>query len=105
MIPCLAVTIYRELNFYPEVFSVSWDYLYKRPWFRVTPFVFGLVLGIVKFEFRYVEKLNNGRKPEHKKFLSALKFQKTKQKVLTLLGIFMMVFPIVLIILNALCVD
>lgn len=59
--------------------------------------MFGTIMGIVKFEFKYVEKLHSGERPEHKKFLEALRKVKWMKIMLYCLGIFLMILPILLL--------
>lgn len=103
--PVLVISLVNGLNLYPEVFSNSWEYIYKRTWFRLPAFVIGIALAIVKFEFKYVERMNCGRRPFHKKYLEKLKRHKYIQKALQGLGVFLMVLPIFLLMTDTWCID
>lgn len=64
----------------------------------------GILMAIVKFEYRYVEKLNCGTKPEHKKYIIKLKRDKCKQHIMQIVGCLMMMFPIVVLMTDTWCI-
>jgi uncharacterized membrane protein len=67
--------------------------------------MFGVMMGIIKFEFKYVEKLHSGERPEHKKFLEKLRKLKRKKAIFYSIGFFLMLLPLLLLMTDTIGVD
>ena len=57
------------------------------------------------FEYKYVEKLNDGSVPFHKKFLDSLKKKHYIKAILYCVGVFLVLMPILLLLWDTSCVD
>jgi hypothetical protein len=62
-------------------------------------------MGIVKFEFKYVDKLNCGASPGHKKFLENLSKKRILRNICYTVGILIMAFPLILLMIDTICVN
>jgi hypothetical protein len=72
-IPTLYMSLKNNINAYPSYFEHGFNDLFPRIYFRVPPFILGVVYAIIKFEYKYVDKLNDGTKPPHKKVLDKIR--------------------------------
>ena len=73
LIPVVYMTIYYDVNSYPGFQSNGTDFLFFRLYFRIPPFMMGIAFAIFYFEYKYVDKLNDGTKPFHKDFIDRVK--------------------------------
>ena len=68
LIPVLYMTLYKGTDSYPGYMSNSFDNMMTKIYFRIPPFLIGIALAIFQFEYKYVDKLNDGTKPFHKDY-------------------------------------
>jgi hypothetical protein len=74
-------------------------------YFRITPFLFGIALAIMKFEYKYVDKLNDGNKPFHKVYLEQNMDKKHFFKVCYFLGTILFTTPVLILLGDTYCVN
>lgn len=60
ILPTLLLTWKHDINSYPSIFSLGFSYLYPRIWFRVIAFLSGIIFAIIRFEYKYADKLKDG---------------------------------------------
>ena len=58
----------------------------------------GVVYAVIKFEYKFVDKLNDGSRPPHKKFLDKIRDNFHLQILCYLFGLFLMCLPIVIFV-------
>lgn len=66
-------TLKYNVNAFPGFLNTGYKFLYNRIWFRINPFLFGILVAIIKFEYKHVEKLRYGDVPIHKACLDKIK--------------------------------
>jgi hypothetical protein len=54
---------------YPGFYSNAYSDMFTKVYFRIPPFLIGIALSIFNFEYRYVDRLNDGSTPFHKDFI------------------------------------
>jgi len=59
-IPTFYVTMKYDINAYPGYLSNGYDLLFMKTYYRIPPFIMGIALAIVKFEYKFVGTLNDG---------------------------------------------
>lgn len=64
----------------------------------------GIGTAIFHFEYRYVDKLNDGTKPAHKEFIDKVKDKRAFKLVCYIFGIILLISPILVLIGDASCV-
>lgn len=69
LVPVLYMTLVKGTDSWTGYQSNAFDNLTSKIWFRIPPFLIGMGLAIFHFEYRYVDKLNDGSKPFHKDYL------------------------------------
>lgn len=53
IIPTIYFTYKYDISAFPGFLNSGYDYLYTRIWFRINPFLFGIALASIKFEYKY----------------------------------------------------
>lgn len=87
---------------YPGFFNNAYDDMMSKIYYRIPPFLIGIALSIFNFEYRYVDKLNDGSTPFHKDFIQKLSQNKFSFKgVCYSIGLALASFTIVLLWANA----
>lgn len=104
LIPVFYMTIKYDIDGYPGFLSPSYSDLLTKIYFRIPPFLIGMGLAIFQFEFKYVDKLNDGTKPFHKDYLEKI----TKNSLLFkfgcyFTGVVFLTAPLFLLMWNASC--
>lgn len=66
LIPTFVMTFEYGINSFPGFMSNGYDYMFMKTYYRIPPFIIGIAIAIVKFEYKYVSVLNDGTKPFHK---------------------------------------
>lgn len=79
--------------------------MFNKFFFRVTPFLIGIALAILKFEYKYVDKLNDGKKPLHKIILEQHRHKKHFKLICYSLGMFLISLPVLILLTDVACVD
>lgn len=87
---------------YPGLYNNAYDDMMTKIYYRIPPFLIGIALSIFNFEYRYVDKLNDGSTPFHKDFIQKLTQNKYSFKgVCYSIGLVMSTFTMVLLWANA----
>ena len=94
ILPTLLLTWKHNINSYPSIFSEGWLYLYTRIWFRVIAFLFGMIWAIIRFEYKYVDKLKDGTKLPYKLFFEKVKNSNFLKNVLGYGGIILIILVV-----------
>ena len=100
IIPVIIFTIKYGITAFPGFLNQGYDYLYTRIWFRINPFLFGIVLALVKYEYKY----GTLYKAKLRQFInnSYSFFQKALCYVL---GMVLMLFPIFILLTDTMCIE
>ena len=69
------------------------------------PFLFGIFIGIIKFEYKYVGTLNDGSKPFHKSLIDKFKKHKINKIFSYIIGLSLCFFILLIMLTNTACVD
>jgi hypothetical protein len=72
LIPLVYVSLAFNTDSYPGFMSNAYDNMMTKIYYRIPPFLIGIACAIFHFEFKYVDKLNDGSKPFHKDYLLRL---------------------------------
>ena len=72
-IPTLYMSIKHNINSFPSFFEQGFNDMFNRIYYRIPPFILGVVYAVIKFEYKFVDKLNDGTRPPHKKFLDKIR--------------------------------
>jgi hypothetical protein len=59
-VPTVIITIKYDINAYPGYLSNGYDTMFMKAYYRIPPFIMGIALAIVKFEYKFVGTLNDG---------------------------------------------
>lgn len=69
LIPVVWICLEHKVDSFPGFMSNGYSEIYTKFYFRIPPFLLGTALGIFSFEYKHVDKLNDGTKPFHKDFI------------------------------------
>eukprot|EP00347_Sterkiella_histriomuscorum_P007239 403349727 len=105
LIPTVVVAIDENVNPYPNLDSLMGEAIISRIYYRIPAFICGVVLAIIKFEYKYVDKLNDGTYPFHKQFIDKFKEKKYFKLILYTVGILGVTIPVLIQYWNVSCVD
>ena len=106
LIPVLVMTIDKKVDGYPGYLSNSFNDMLTKIYFRIPPFLIGIALAIFQFEYKYVDKLNDGTKPFHKDYLEKItKKSLTFKTVFYSVGLACVVTPLLVLVYNSSCID
>ncbi|CDW85512.1 UNKNOWN [Stylonychia lemnae] len=104
-IPTFYYTFTKKVNSFPNIDTKMAQEILSRLFYRIPLFLCGIALAILKFEYKYVDKLNDGSFPFHKKFLINLKQKKYCYAILYTVGFSLILFPLLIQLSNVACVD
>lgn len=76
VIPIIVLGVENNVNSYPNLDTNMGDVILSRIYYRLPAFLLGIALAVVKFEYKYVDKLNDGTYPFHKAIIDHLKKKK-----------------------------
>lgn len=105
IIPTIVLSIQENVNSYPNMDTMMSETVLSRIYYRLPAFLCGLSLAIIKFEYKYVDKLNDGSYPFHKKLIEKIKTKKHFKIITYLVGLVFVAFPILIQYTNTACVD
>lgn len=106
LVPVIYMTVAHDVDGYPGFLSNSYSQMYTKLYFRIPPFLIGVALAIFYFEYRYVDKLNDGSKPFHKDYIERItKNSLTFKCVCYAVGLTFTTLPILLLMQNASCMQ
>jgi hypothetical protein len=72
LIPVIYVSLKYKVESFPGFGSNAYSDMYTKLYFRIPPFLMGIALGIFHFEYRHVDKLNDGSKPFHRDYIQKM---------------------------------
>ena len=105
LIPTFAMTLKYNINGYPGYLSNGYDLLFMKTYYRIPPFLMGIALAIIKFEYKYVGTLNDGSFPVHKILIDQLKRRKFYKLTCYLVGVALSSFSVLILFSDTACVD
>lgn len=105
LIPNIIMTLKYDINAYPGYLSNGFDYLFMKIYYRIPPFIMGIALAIIKFEYKFVGTLNDGTKPFHKSFIDKFRSNRLHKFICYTLGLILSLFSVLILISNNSCVD
>eukprot|EP00347_Sterkiella_histriomuscorum_P003458 403364220 len=105
LIPNFWMTMKYEINSYPGFLSNGYDYMFMKAYYRMPPFIIGIALAIIKFEYKFVGTLNDGSKPFHKPIIDHFKKNTTHKIFSQIIGLILAIFSVLILITNNKCVD
>lgn len=73
IVPLIWLTLHYDLPAFPLLSSKSYNLLYTRFYFKIVAFVSGITFAIIRFEYKYVDRLSDGTRPRHKLFFDRIK--------------------------------
>ena len=79
--------------------------MFQKIFYRMPPFLFGIFIGIIKFEYKYVGTLNDGSKPFHKSVIDRFKKNRLNKYISYALGLLLCAFIMMIMLTNTACVD
>jgi hypothetical protein len=83
-VPVLYITLRTDspvVDAYAGFLNGSYNDMLTKIYYRLPPFLIGIALAIFHFEYKHVEKLNDGSKPFHKDFIDRISSRKIIFKV------------------------
>jgi len=105
LVPVLYMTLVKGTDSSTGWMSNAYDNLTSKIWFRIPPFLIGMALAIFHFEYRYVDKLNDGSKPFHKDYLQKIVQNSWVFKTFCYtIGFLCLSVPLLLQVYNATCI-
>ena len=99
------MTMQYEINAYPGFTSNGFDYLFMKIYYRMPPFLLGIGLAIIKFEYKFVGTLNDGSKPFHKPIIDHFRKNKLHKLISYFIGLSLCIFSVLIMLTNTNCVD
>ena len=105
LIPTFVLTLQNNINGYPGYLSNGYDLLFMKIYYRIPPFLMGIALGIIKFEYKYVGTLNDGTYPVHKALIDKLKHKKHCKMIAYISGVLLSTLSVVILFTDTACVD
>ncbi|CDW80987.1 UNKNOWN [Stylonychia lemnae] len=105
LIPTIVMTYKYEINSYPGYLSQGYNYMFMKVYYRIPPFLFGILIGIIKFEYKYVGTLNDGSKPFHKSLIDRFKKKRENKIIAYICGISLCLFILLIMITNTQCAN
>ena len=104
LVPVIFMTFDKNIDGYPGFLSYSYSDMLTKIYFRIPPFLIGIALAIFHFEYRFVDKLNDGTKPFHKDYIEKITKNSVTFKFATyIIGLLGVLLPLLLLTLNASC--
>ena len=106
LVPVFYLTIKWEVDAFPGFLSNSFSDMLSKLYFRIPPFLIGIGLAVFQFEYKYVDKLNDGNPPPHKVFMKKITKNTLKFKLgCYIAGPVFFIVPVLLLMYNASCVS
>ncbi len=102
--PILYITISAEpqIDAYAGFLNESYQKILTKIYYRIPPFLIGIALAIFNFEYKHVNRLNDGSKPFHKDIIDKWSQKKTSFKIASYtVGFFATSLMILLLWVNA----
>jgi hypothetical protein len=78
--------------------------LYTRLYYRIVASLFGIMFAIMRFEYKYVDKLSDGSKPKHKIFLEKFRYSEYAKYISYFLGFSICFFLTFILITDTNCI-
>lgn len=80
--------------------------MFTKIYFRIPPFLMGVALAIFHFEYRFVDKLNDGTHPFHKNYLQRITRNSLLFKTVCYsAGLMCTLVPLLLLVWNGSCMQ
>ena len=94
----------KHINSFSVFNDEAYWVLYPRLWYRTVAFIAGITFAIMRFEYKYVDRLNNGTKPKHKQFLEKMRYNTTWIYFSYIFGLFLCLFVCLILLTDTKCV-
>jgi hypothetical protein len=106
LVPVVYMTYTYNIDGFPGFLSNSYNNMMTKIYYRIPPFLIGISLSIFHFEYKYVDKLNDGSKPFLKDYLEKFTQKSALFKTICyLVGFACTAAPVALLAWNASCMN
>lgn len=103
--PTVAFTVSDGIQAFPMVNQAGFNMLYTRFYYRIVASIFGIAFAIMRFEYKYVDKLSDGQKPRHKIFLDKFRYNEIAKYFSYFFGFFLCTFLIFILMSDTKCIQ
>lgn len=103
--PIIYVTIRDDIPSFPGYHSSGMNGMFSQPYFRIAPFIIGIGIAIIKFEYKYVGTINDGIEPIHKVFFDKWKNRLVSKILAYTIGSILVALPLLVLYDETNCVN
>lgn len=104
-IPTFYISYKYEINSFPGYMSNGFSSLFMKTYYRMPPFMLGIALAIMKFEYKFVGTLNDGTTPFHKILIEKMKQNISRKFIGYVAGLLLILFSVFILISDTTCIN